>query len=305
MIDRLLWFFKKSKRDDASLSENLYFFCLQRLHAIVNEMNMYDIWWETTLTANSCVSESITDVVSRNREKRKNSFVARSKSFLSRTERNDKSSLHDFEEFVTMNSNARESKRHETSMTISLANAQTLNFTDDESDEQIARISVVQKQLSCSACSKTFARSNHFRRHAQCIKDESYRAFWLVLNQKRCLKCWHLFTTSVDLKHHKKKSLCKSRTFKNVFISQEEFIESKLKKVIWENDHLNVQDCKSEKAQQSFALNSNDIQEKTKGKTLCATAHSWKKQDQSLLANTISWATRNWSDTTYLHLLKK
>ncbi len=293
MIDRLLWFFEESKRDDVNLSKNLYFFCLQRLHAIVNEMNMYDIWWETTLVANSCVFESITDVISRNHEKRKSSFVARSKSFLSRTERNDKFSLHDFEEFVTMNSNARESKHHEMSMTILLASAQTSNFTDDESDEQIARISVVQKQLLCSACSKTFVRMNHLRRHAQLIKDELHQAFWLVLNRKMCSKCRHSFTTSVDLKNHKNESLCKSRTFKNAFILQEEFIESKLKKVIWENDHLNVQDREFEKAQQSFASNSNDIQEKTKDKTLCATAHSWKKQDQSLLANTISWATRN------------
>jgi len=125
---------------------------------------------------NSCVFESITDVISRNHEKRKSSFVARSKSFLPRTERNDKSSLHDFEEFVTMNSNARGSKRRKTSMIISLASAQTSNFTDDEPDEQIARISVVQKRLSCSACSKTFVRMNHLRRHARLIKDESHRA---------------------------------------------------------------------------------------------------------------------------------
>jgi len=37
---------------------------------------------------------------------------------------------------------------------------------------------------------------------------------------------------------------------------------------------VNVQDQESEKAQQSFTLNSNDIQEKTKDKNLCATAHS-------------------------------
>ncbi len=305
MIGRLFWSFGEPKRDGVSSSENLYFFCLQRLHAIVNGMNMYGIWWETTLVANSCVSESITDVISRNREKRKSSFIARSKSFLPRTERNGKPSLHDFEEFVTMDSNSRGSKRRETSMTISLASAQASNFTDDEPDEQIARISVVQKRLQCSACSKTFVRTNHLRRHARLTKDEFHRALWLVLNRKRCPKCRQLFTTSADLKNHKKRSLCSLRTFKNAFIPQEEFIESKLKKVIWKNDRLNVQDRKSEEAQQSFASNSNCIQEKTKGKTLCATAHSWEGQGQSLLANTISWATENWSDTTYLHLLKE
>jgi len=103
-----------------------------------------------------------------------------------------------------------------------------------------------------------------------------------------CPKCRHPFTTSAGLKNHKNESLCKSRTFKNAFIPQEEFIESKLKKVIWENDRLNVQDRGSEEAQQSFASNSNDIQGETEGKTLCATAHSWEGQGQSLLANTIS-----------------
>ena len=190
-------------------------------------------------------------------------------------------------------------------MAISLAGAKASNSIDDESDEQIARISVVQKRLPCPACSKTFARTNHLRRHARLIKDEHHRALWLVLNRKRCPKCRQLFTTSAGLKNHKNGSLCKPRTFKNAFIPQEEFIESKLEKVIWKDDRLNVQDRGSEEAQQSFASNSNGIQGETEGRDLCATAHSWEEEGQSLLANTIPWATGGWNDATYLHPLEE
>ena len=204
-----------------------------------------------------------------------------------------------------MDSNARGTKRCKTSITIPLAGAQASNSTDDEPDEQIARISVVQKRLLCAACSKTFVRTSHLRRHVRLTKDESHRALWQVLNGKTCPKCRLSCKTSAGLKNHKKGPLCKPRTFKNASIPQEEFIEFKLEKVIWEDDRLDVQDRGSEEAQQSFASNSNGVHGETEGKTLCATAHSWEGQGQSLLANTIPWATGDWSGTTYLHLLKE
>ncbi len=196
-----------------------------------------------------------------------------------------------------MDSNARGTKRCKTSITISLADAQASNSSDDEPDEQIARISVVQKRLLCAACSKTFVRTSHLRRHVRLTKDESHQALWQVLNGKTCPICRLSYKTSAGLKIHKKGPLCKSRTFKNASIPQQEFIEFKLEKVIWEDDRLDVQDRRSEEAQQSFASNSNDVHEETEGKTLCATAHSWEGQGQSLLANTIPWATGDWSGT--------
>ena len=43
MIGRLFWSSGEPKRGGVGPSEDLYFFCLQRLHAIANGMNMYGI----------------------------------------------------------------------------------------------------------------------------------------------------------------------------------------------------------------------------------------------------------------------
>ena len=242
-------------------------------------------------------SESTTDVVSRNRGKRKSSFVARSESFLPRTEQDGKPRLYGFGEFVTMDSNARESKRRKTSRTFSLAGAPDSASTHDESDEQIVCIPVVQQRFPCSACNKSFMRINHLRRHAREAEDETHQTFWSLLNRSQCLDCRGHFKNSAGLKKHKRVP-CKLR-------AQIEFVESKPGKVAWEEDSPDDHDRGSKGAQQSFASNGSDIQGETEGKDLCATARSWEEQGQHLLANTIPWATGGWNDATYLHPLEE
>ena len=196
-----------------------------------------------------------------------------------------------------MDSNAREIKRRKTSRTFSLARAPNSVSTDDESDEQIACVSVVEKRFQCSACNKSFKRMNHLRRHARDTEDEPHQTLWSVLNRSQCLDCREHFKNSAGLKKHKRVP-CRLR-------AQIEFVESKLGEVAWEEDSLEVQDRGSEEAQQSFASNGSGIQGKTEGNNLCTTAHSWEGQGQTLLANTIPWATGVWNDATYLHPLKE
>ena len=199
-----------------------------------------------------------------------------------------------------MNCNAKESKRHTKSKTFSLAGVPYSTSTKDGPDEQITRIPVIQQRIPCPACPKTFKRTNHLRRHVREMKDDSHRAFWLVLNGTQCLKCREHFKSSAGLKKHKRFP-CKSRTFINTSVSQGEFVGYYLGKIAWEEDSRDDQDRGPEGAQQSFASNDKMIQEKTEKKNCCPIEYPRGEYGQPTIANTIPWTIEGWNDATYLH----